>query len=76
MVAPNYAFGKLLKALAKQDTFMDYLLDKYLKNDSLHTDHNGTRITLAEAACRLLLVIMPGLDAVGILSPNVRLIIL
>ena len=72
MVAPNYAFGKLLKALAKQDTFMDYLLDKYLKNDSLHTDHNGNRITLAEAACRLLLVIMPGLDAVGILSPNVR----
>jgi len=67
---PNCSFGKLLKALAKQENFLDVLVNHYLKSRSL-SRFDGSGPTLAEASARLLLSAMPGLDALSIFSSDV-----
>jgi len=64
---PNSSFGKLLKALAKHENFLDALVNHYLTSRSL-SRFDGSGPTLAEAAARLLLSAMPGLDALSIFS--------
>nr|CAB3267619.1 protein VPRBP [Phallusia mammillata] len=67
---PSCKFGKLLKALAKQDDFMDELVDNYIKSRSGASLQAGDMVLLREAAARCLLAIMPGLDAYSLFSNN------
>lgn len=69
---PSCKFGKLLKALTKQDTFMEKLVNTYLKSRE-GTGHKKEdhHVSLREAAARCLLAVMPGLDALSLFSTNV-----
>ncbi|CAK8675992.1 unnamed protein product [Clavelina lepadiformis] len=68
---PTCAFGKLLKALTRQEDFLDAVVNTYLKSRSRSTTHPDTgllRPSTAEATARLLLTIMPGLDSQSIFT--------
>ena len=67
-----------MKVLTKQDEFLDAIINKYLKSNSgQSTEVAGVyQPCLREAAARLLLAIMPGLDALSIFSEKVVLALL
>ena len=73
---PNCSLGKLLKALTKQDDLLDVLINTYVKSRNFQPTQNTNtsesyQPSLREAAARLFLVIMPGLDALSIFTDNV-----
>ena len=71
---PNSTLGKLLKSLTKHDDFLDTLIHTYLKSRTGPSEaktSDGYQPSLCEAAARLLLVILPGLDAISIFTDNV-----
>uniref|UniRef100_A0A182R188 Uncharacterized protein n=1 Tax=Anopheles farauti TaxID=69004 RepID=A0A182R188_9DIPT len=60
---PNCELGRMLKSLFRKDHFMTRLVNDYLR-DNFFTRQNVQQSShaLNVAACRLILVIMPGLD--------------
>uniref|UniRef100_A0A2M4CQF2 Putative hiv-1 vpr-binding protein n=1 Tax=Anopheles darlingi TaxID=43151 RepID=A0A2M4CQF2_ANODA len=60
---PNCELGRMLKTLFRKDHFMTRLVNDYLR-DNFFTRQNiqQSSFALNVAACRLILVIMPGLD--------------
>ena len=66
---PNCALGHLLKTLFKNENFMNKLINTYLVGNSHRADQE-----LHTHGCRLLLDIMPGLEATVVFQDNEGLV--
>lgn len=68
---PECELGRMLKLLFRKDHFMTRLVNEYLR-DNFFTRQNMQKSSqpLNIAACRLILVIMPGLETSAVFQVN------